>query len=207
MNETYTLGLALLDYIPSLAFVTGAWFLVRFAYLIRGKFSAQLMAIGSGMVFLGGLLKATWKLLLSIHIADIRVFDEALFVLQAPGFSLMMVASILIIQSEVLRGVGISVISTWKIPLLIVMTFASLGMYGILAFLSYRRRIHTAAWCFIFTILITLGMAGMASRGEQSVVRQWIEEGINVLGQISFALGSWLVSRENIRPEKLKTTT
>jgi hypothetical protein len=37
-----------------------------------------------------------------------------------------------------------------------------------------------------------LGLAGLAG-GEQSIARQWIEEGINATGQIAFALGSYLL--------------
>ena len=62
MEETYTLGLALLDFVPNLAFFVGAYFLVRLAYLVRGKSTARIMAIGTGLIFLGGILKATWGL-------------------------------------------------------------------------------------------------------------------------------------------------
>jgi hypothetical protein len=35
----------------------------------------------------------------------------------------------------------------------------------------------------------------MASSLEQTVANQWLEEGVNSLGQISFAVGSYLLYR------------
>ena len=196
MEETYTLGLALLDFVPNIAFFVGAYFLVRLAYLVRGKSAARIMAIGTGLIFLGGILKATWKLFYTLQIADIQALNEALFILQAPGFSLMLVSVILIIKSKSHKETIVPAIALWKIPLLALTTLASLGSYGILAFLSFRRGVKIAAWCFILTILFVLGMSGMASGAEQSINSQWIEEGINSVGQISFAVGSWVLSQD-----------
>ena len=197
MENTYTISLALVDYLPNIAFFIGAFFLVRFANLTKNKLSARLMALGSVLVLIGGVLKATWKLLLVLRGVDIRLLDEALFILQAPGFSLMMVGSIWIAQSSIIKKARLPAIALWKIPLLTVVTISSFGMYGILASVSYKKRLHTAAWCFILTILIMLGMSGMAGWGEQSICRQWIEEGINFLGQVLFAIGSMLLYRNS----------
>jgi hypothetical protein len=38
-----------------------------------------------------------------------------------------------------------------------------------------------------------LGMSGMASGSEQTVATQWIEESMNSMGQIAFAVGSYLL--------------
>ena len=62
MSE-YTLGLCLLDFVPNLAFLAGAVFLVRLV-MLRTDRTCQIATIaGSALVFLGGTLKAVWKLL------------------------------------------------------------------------------------------------------------------------------------------------
>jgi len=203
MEETYTLSLALVDYLPNITFMVGAYFLTRLAYTTKGRLTARIMALGSGLVLMGGLFKATWKLLLVVPGVDLRLLDESLFILQAPGFCLMMVASITLARSHLIQGVQLPAIALWKIPLLAVVTISSLGMYGVLASYSYRNHLKTAGWSFILTILIVLGMSGMASWGEQTISRQWIEEGINTIGQLSFAMGSMVLftNSDKIRNE------
>jgi hypothetical protein len=80
----------------------------------------------------------------------------------------------------------------WKIPLLATMTLCSLGVHGMLSYLAIRRQAYLAAAMFIVAVLLMLGMAGMAT-GEQTVARQWVEEGVNSVGQIAWAVGSYLL--------------
>ena len=61
--ETYPVSLALFDFIPTLAFLTGAFYLVRTGVLCRGKPCGRMVMAGGLLVFLGGFFKATWKLL------------------------------------------------------------------------------------------------------------------------------------------------
>lgn len=195
MEETYTLSLALFDFVPNLAFVVGGYFLVRLASQIQSKQCGRIMALGTGLVFLGGMLKATWKLLVTLGVADIQLFSEAQFVLLAPGFLLMLVAAVMISRTDAAREVLLPAMAAWKIPFLAVMTLGNLGVLGIFAALSFRRGLRTAAYLFILTVICTLGMSGMAGGSEQTISNQWVEESINSLGQVSFALGSYLLYR------------
>ena len=63
MDQSYTLGLSLFDFVPPLAFLVGAVFLVRLADQACGRTCKALVGVGTGLVFLGGTLKAIWKLL------------------------------------------------------------------------------------------------------------------------------------------------
>ncbi len=196
MEETYSLGLALLDFVPNLAFLVGAYFLVRLALLARGWRCARMLIAGSLLVFAGGLLKALWKLLYSTGVADVRLFSELQFVLLAPGFLALLVSAILLARkrTEVEVAAPLLSIAPWKIPLLATMTLCSLGAQGILTYISFRRGARLAGAMFIVAVLCMLGMASMSS-GEQTVARQWIEESINSVGQIAFAVGSFLLYR------------
>jgi len=70
VSETHSLGLVLLDFVPNLAFLVGAYFLVRWVKLTSSRLSVVAMIAGSALVFLGGTLKATWKLLYTLGIGD-----------------------------------------------------------------------------------------------------------------------------------------
>lgn len=193
----YSLGLAVLDFVPIFAFLVGAYFLVRIALEHRGTACGRMMLAGTILVFTGGFLKASWKLLYVLDIADIKLMSEAQFVLLAVGFAGMLVALSYLARSinqEAKLG-SVLLISTWKIPFLTVMTLCSLGAHGLLAYIGFRKKDHRAAALFILATICMLLMSGLASGAEQTVAIQWIEESINSLGQVSFALGSYLLYR------------
>lgn len=193
VGEAYSLELSLLDIVPNLAFLVGAYYLVRLVRLTSSTLSLVAMIAGSTLVLLGGTLKALWKLLYTLGIGDFWLLSEQQFILLAPGFLAMLVSLVLVLRQERQRWkTSLVAMAPWKIPLLATMTLSSLGVYGILSYMALRRKAHLAAALYILTILCTLGMAGLAS-GEQTVARQWIEEGINALGQVAFALGGYLL--------------
>ena len=191
--ETYPLSLAIFDFIPVTMFLIGGFFLVRIAVKQRGNQCGRMVMAGALLIFLGGFLKATWKLLYTAEVADIQWMSQIQFVLVAPGFVALLVAAILIARGrKKTRGTTLLAILPWKIPFLALMTLASMGANGILAFISFRRGAKLAAVGFIVAFLCLVGMGAMAS-GEQTLVKQWIEESINALGQLGFMLGSILL--------------
>jgi hypothetical protein len=193
VDEIYSLGLSLLDFVPNLAFLVGAIYLVRWVWLTGSVTSVVTMIVGSALVFLGGTTKALWKLLYTLGTGDFWLLGELQFMLLAPGFLSMLVSVVLVLKQARKRWkAGWVAMAAWKIPLLATMTLSSLGMQGILSYIAFRRKAHLAAALYMVAILCMLGLAGLAG-GEQSVARQWIEEGINSAGQIAFALGCYLL--------------
>ena len=69
----YTIGLAAFDYLPNIAFLVGAYFLVRISLLIRGRPCGRMMMAGTLLVFAGGFFKATWKMLYTTGVADLHL--------------------------------------------------------------------------------------------------------------------------------------
>ncbi|MCU0484877.1 MAG: hypothetical protein MUC85_02080 [Anaerolineales bacterium] len=194
--EIYTLPLALLDFIPNIAFLVGAYFLVQTVILARGKPCSRMCMAGSLLVFSGGILKATWKLIFTLGIADIQWMSQAQFILLAPGFLALLVTTILLARTRPIETPSITMaMAAWKIPLLAIMTLSSLGAQGILTYISFKRKARVAASLFIVAVLCMLGMSGMASGSEQTVAAQWIEESMNTIGQIAFAAACWLLYR------------
>lgn len=195
MPETYPLSLALFDFVPVTLFLVGAYFLVRVALRERGSRCGRMAMAGALLVFLGGFLKATWKILYTTGVADVRLLSEVQFALVAPGFLALLVVAILLARGKKDAGaVPMLAMAGWKIPLLAVMTLASMGANGILTYICFKRGARLAAVGFIVAFLCLVGMGAMAS-GEQSLTRQWLEEGINTAGQLGFMLGSILLYR------------
>jgi hypothetical protein len=188
--ETYPLSLALFDFVPPLAFLVGAFFLVRTCLMCRGKPSGSIMLAGTLLVFLGGFLKATWKLLYAANLADIQWMSQGQFVFSAFGFLGMCMAVVDMVRGlkKLPIGGAAFAMAAWKIPFLFVMTVSSLGAEGILASLAFRRRAPLAAIGFVVGVLGILAMGALAS-AEQTIPMQWVSEFVNTIGQAGFMVG------------------
>jgi hypothetical protein len=201
---TYSLGLSLVDFIPNLAFLVGAYFLVRASLLKRGQRCGRMLMAGTLLIFLGGMLKAVWKLVYTVGAGDLRLFSEIQFVLLAPGFLAMLVAVILMVRGKSrphaqgedgASGLRlVPAIAAWKLPFLVITTLSSLAALAALAFMAFRLHLIVAGVLFVLAALATFMMGGMAS-ATQTVSMQWIVEGINSTGQIAFAAGAFLLYR------------
>jgi len=206
MEETYPLVLALYDFVPVAFFFIGAIFFVRMARLMCSIRCGRLATAGSVLVFLGGFLKAIWKLLYTVGVGDFQLLSESQFVLLAPGFLALLVVVIWMARRERVvkeRDAAIMLaMATWKIPFLIVMTLASMGVQGILTYTSFRRGANFAAAGFIVAFLCLVGMGAMAS-SEQTLAKQWIEQSINTVGQLGFMLGSILLHKNVAAYDKI----
>jgi len=75
------ISLAIFDFVPNIAFLVGANFLVRIVYLVRGKACSAVAIVGAFLVALGGFLQAIWTLLYTTGTADIRLLSNLQFIL------------------------------------------------------------------------------------------------------------------------------
>ena len=193
MEEAYPLALALFDFVPVTFFLIGAIYLINIATRMCGIRCRRLAISGSLLIFLGGLSKAIWKLLKTIGIGDYQLLGEIQFVLVAPGFLLLLITVISMARSDTVKKVSNNhvtlSIAIWKIPLLIIMTLASMGVMGILTYTAFRHKAKLAAAGFIVAFLCLVGMGSMAS-AEQTLANQWTEQSINSLGQLGFMIGT-----------------
>lgn len=198
--DTYTLPLALLDFVPNLAFAFGAWFLVKLAAAEHPRPGLPLMVAGSLFVFLGGTLRALWKLLFTLGVGDFVLIGNQQFVMSGIGFLLMMLAMLLLVRRArpVLAQPALA-LAAWKIPFLVVMILSNLVAQGLLVSLAFQRKITASGVLFVVSILCTLAMSALAG-GEQTIPRQWVAEITNSFGQSSFGLASfWLYRKSHPR--------
>ena len=198
MEESFTLGMSLMDFLPPIAFLLGAFSLVKLARHQHNQTSSWLLTIGGIITFLSGLLQAIWKFLYTLGIGDIRILRDQQFVLMALGFLLMFLGVLMFVRKE-RTAPAMAAMAAWKIPFLATMTLCSIGMEGILTHYAFQKGMRLAGALFIVAVLCLFAMSGMAS-GEQSASRQWIEQSINLIGQSAFALGSYLLYRQAARP-------
>lgn len=199
----YSIELCLLGFVPNLAFLVGAFFLVRTAPLARGRRCAWLTMSGALLIFPDGTLKATWKLLHATGIGDVRISSEAQFVLLASGFLLLLSSIVTLTRgyqffAEAGTRPTVLTLAVWKVSFLIVTTLCTIGTYRLLTYIAFRRDARLAGALFILAVTCLFATPRMAV-SELTVARQWIEQGINSAGQSALAAGSFLVCRTYLR--------
>ena len=141
----YTLGLALEDYVPVILSIAGLWLIAQMIRQIRQDLGV--MAITAVVLIAsGGLLKASWKLIIASSGNDVVWMDNSLFIFLAPGFTLM--AAALWTAQRHMAGKTVSG-SPWQRPLLLITLFA------VVAIIMATRGGRT--WVFVLLGLTTLG--------------------------------------------------
>jgi hypothetical protein len=196
VDGTYSLSIAIFDFVPVFCFLIGALFLSRLFLLIRNNIYGWLTIFGGILIFLGGALQASWKLLMSLQIANLQWMSQGQFVFMALGYFLLLITSISLIKTtRKMTQTPLTAMAAWKIPFLLVMTLASLGTYGILTYVALRRRLGIAAFGFLFALLGVILLGGMANP-LQTIRMQWIEQSINSMANLGFATGSFILFRD-----------
>lgn len=216
--EDYTLALALEDFVPVLLSLIGFALLARMVWRVD-RDNGRLALVGVTLIGTGGVLKATWKLILALSGRDIAFLDNSLFIFLAPGFACLAWAVWAGQQRLRSRKVAERI---WLRPLLIFLPFATAAfilaqqggrswVFVLLALTTLKNSIllgnltRQALWqqqqgiaaLFIFNLVSIFALSGLA-RVEQSVALQWVEQGINTLSQAVFLLAAWrLTSRAN----------
>lgn len=214
--ETYTLGLALEDFIPVIFSSIGLYFVSRMVKNVDARLG-QMATIGFIFVSIGGFLKATWKLTMAITNSQTNIawFDKGMFMWMSVGFTLLAFA--LWFVSEIRSGkrqpvriwLGPSVVlslsvvailftgfpdltvNTWRFILLGVMTIGNVVMVVLLIQQARYNNLNKMAWLFLVNIVIVFVLSGLARIPEQSIPLQWTEQLLNTFGQGAFAYAAW----------------
>lgn len=215
MEMEYSLALALEDYLPVIFSLIGVWFIARTVHqLDRGL--GIMTFTGFGLLAVGGILKATWKLLMASNGTDIPLFSQALFPMIAPGFTLISTA--VYGYTRQLRGkpaiswlwlVPVIVIALfvggsaliasnggpWRVPLIMLATIGNVALLLMLAVGAWRRNMRGIAVVFVVVLLVIIGMSQMASNVPQTIPMQWFEQIAQTLAQLAFCLSAWQLTQ------------
>jgi hypothetical protein len=189
MTEVATVPLALDDFVPVVLAGLGCIWLARAT-------DRPPAVVGAVLVLLGGLCKATWKLLLGVTGNNVPYVDDLLFVLLAPGFALL-AWGLLRRQLPLLAPLGLSAAALLgavalrsSAPLLL-LTVLGATATGVLALLRARAADDlVAATLFGVQLVMAFALVPFAGSG-QSLSHQWWEQSLNTVGQGAFALGAW----------------
>ncbi len=219
MKDEINLPLALQDFMPTILFAVGLYFVAKMISR-ENRAAGNLAYFGGVLVTLGGVFKASWKLIQALGGADIPFLNNSLFTLMSAGFICLAWA---LWQS---KNKEIDTVKLWSVPLILISMFwliaayfgfftesrawffillgattlANLAMLFQLVFCTFKNKLWLAFALFLINLTVIFILARTS---DQTVTFQWIKQLINTISQASFAIASYvLLSNAETRTEK-----
>lgn len=219
--ENYSVAVALFDFVPVLCTALALALLAQ-GISQRHRALAPVAWAAAALVALGGLCKASWKLLIAVHGIDLGWLANLLFICMAPGFAAMAFCMFHArrawrsgLAASAARYPGTRLLLWMLAPLLLAVAayayaphsrlwfFWLLGTTTVANASLLLQSIAASRWsglggpvlaCFIYNFIATLALSGLA-RLPPSEMTAWIQEGVNFSAQAALALGFWRLSR------------
>lgn len=196
----FSVPMALVDYIPVFFFGAAAVLLQRDLYNKMFKGAYALFAAGTINIFAAGFLKATWKLLYASGLCDFQALNLMFLPLQSLGF--------------LLAGLGLVGMFCWKKQtaalavappvfsgsfVFIMMMVLGLGaICTVLSIVAIKMKKKWAMLFFVLAFVCSMGMGYMSSHDSTSALINWIEQGINCVGQGMLLLGTVILHKADL---------
>ena len=204
----FTIGMALVDYIPVIFFFLATANLMRDLYDKMTKASFALFAAGSVNITIAGALKATWKLLYAAGICNFEALNNMFFPTQSLGF---MLAGIGILLMLIKNKKNDKTAALAVVPPVFTGTFVFVGLMvaglglidAVLCILAVKLKKPALIAIFVVSFICSLGMGYLSSKDFAEASMNWIAEGVNVVGQGALFAGAYLLHKNGLKELKL----
>ena len=191
----FTVPMALADFVPVILFGISAVLLIRDLKNKMTKGSFVCLVFGACVGFLAGFLKALYKLLIALGVGAFEVLNDIFLPLQSSGLLLTGLAIVLMLA---LRK---------KAALMAPLTFGFIGMMVLglggmcagLSVVAVKMKKKALIAVFILCFFCYMGMGYLAAKKDGSAASNWIEQGVNTLGQILLLLGVGTLHKAGLR--------
>ena len=204
MLPEVTLSLAIYDYLPILIWVAGSYFLIdAIREDIKGVFFYYVLIFSLALVCIGGILKATWKLIIAIADINLSLLSDIQFPLMGIGFFLLFISLLsFLLQKKDIQEEKFAIVIFKKL-FLPLMVIGSIGSTICLIAIAKRRK---AVSSLIFYTLFLISSTAMGYIGSRIVADNYkvilIEQTINCSSTLLWALGSYFLWKAHRRSRK-----
>lgn len=206
-GNPYSVGMALVDFLPVLLFGAGAVIFQRDLYNKMSKGAFALFAAGTIDVLCAGALKALYKLLYAMNVCDFSPLSAMFFPVQSIGFLLAgigVVAMLVHRQGETLAAVAAPAAFSGTFLFVSLMVIGLGGMNFGIATLAKRLKKPIAAVLLAVTFFCCMGMGYLSSKDFANPMMNWLAEGINIVGQGCYLLAAILLHRAGLASLRLE---
>jgi len=210
----HTLSLALVDFLPVFFTAIGLVYIARMVSHLSQP-HGQAAYVGAVLTVAGGFFKALWKTFMASSggVIDITWMEDGLFVWMAPGYVLLLWSVWQVVRSvnskkalnawivpfvfATIMFAGSFYLYTsdpsspaWERVLLSVMVLATVVTGVLLIVFGFRQKMPLAGWLFIVNLVGIFLLNGLARMDAQTIALQWIEEAINAVSWLCFAIAA-----------------
>ena len=197
MQETvYTVPMALTDFIPVFLFGISAVLLMRD---LRGKMAKGTFAclnFGACLGFLAGFLKALYKLLIAVGAGEFPMLNTLFLPLQSSGLLLTGLSIVLMLA---LRRKSAAAMAPLTMGFIGMMVLGLGAMCAGLSVLAVKMKKKGLIAVFLLCFFCYMAMGYLASRDGNTAASNWIEQGVNTLGQLLLLGGVLSLHKAGLR--------
>ena len=196
----FSVPMALADFVPVALFGLSGVLLQRDLYNKMPKYAFACFAAGTINIFTAGFLKALWKLLYALGACDFHVLNTMFLPTQSLGFLLAGLGILIMMGQRKKAALAVA-------PPLFSGTFLFVGMMvlglgaicGSLGALAVRMKKKALVLVFLLCFVCYMAMGYLASRDGSSAAMNWIEQGVNTLGQLLLLWGVAALHKAGLR--------
>ena len=196
----FTIPMALMDYIPVAFFGVAALLLQLDLYGKMRKDAFAMFAAGTINIFLAGFLKATWKLLYAADICDFAALNTMFLPVQSIGFLLAGVGIILMMTAKKNAMAAVAPPLFSGSVIFIMMMVLGLGsICTVLSIIAVKMKKKSAMVLFILAFAASMGMGAMSGQNVTQAWVNWVEQGINCVGQGLLLAGTLVLHKAGLK--------
>lgn len=200
----FSVLMGLTDYVPVALFAVSMVLMQRDLYNKMPKYAFACFAAGTINIFIAGFLKATWKLLYAAGLCDFHVLNTMFLPTQSLGFLLAGLGIILMFTPRKKAALAVAPPLFSGTLLFIPMMVLGLGaICSCLSILAAKLKKKALIVVFVLCFVCYMGMGYLASRDSSSAAMNWIEQGVNTLGQLLLLIGVSGLHRAGLRDYQL----
>lgn len=206
----FSIGMALVDYIPVVFFFFATAILMRDLYGKMTKASFALFAAGSLNITIAGALKATWKLLYAANVCNFEALNNMFFPTQSLGFLLAGIGIVMMLvkaknEEKKLMGAAVAPAVFKGTFVFVSLMVIGLGLIdAVLCILSVKLKKPALIALFALSFICSLCMGYLSSKDFAEAAMNWIAEGVNVVGQGALLGGAYLLHKNGLADLKLE---
>ncbi len=191
----FTVPMALADFVPVVLFGISALLLIRDLKNKMSKGGFVCLVFGAGLGFLAGFLKALYKLLIGLGVGAFPLLNDQFLPLQSTGLLLTGLSIVLMLALR--RRAALMAPLTGGFIGMMVLGLG--GMCAGLGVVAAKMKKKLLIPVFVLCFFCYMGMGYLAAKKDGSAASNWIEQGVNTLGQLLLLLGVRTLHRAGLK--------
>lgn len=193
-----TVTMAIVDFIPVVLFFVAAVLLQNDLYSKLSKFKYTLLSAGSLMIFIGGALKATWKILYALNICDYQALDISFFPFQGIGFMLVFLSLTSICSKKFNKAYSVVPVFLSNMPFVILQVIGCAGTQFMLMRKSLQMKKKSAFVMYVIAFIFMLGMGYLSAKFDDTSSMHWMAQCTNIISQGAFLGGTVILHKAGL---------